>query len=257
MTTVLKIPKAAVSMQHGTLAQWLVADGAMVAEGQPIYTLEIEKSTMDVEAPAAGILKQVARVGIEYQVGEVVGEICAMTATESASKPVVVAPSGIYHSGYVVADIQSAVRHWVEQAGAGPFALFDDFTFVNPVYRGKAGGPSVALAFAYSGDSCIELIQPKNSDPSIYSETSGALHHVGIGVPILNAAVASYEAAGVTCAFKAEFPFGGGCAYLDTVGTLGVFTELVEMGPIVEGMLEQMRIAHRNWNRRDYTFTLA
>jgi len=35
MTTVLKLPKAAVSMQEGILTAWLVADGLPVSEGQP------------------------------------------------------------------------------------------------------------------------------------------------------------------------------------------------------------------------------
>ena len=75
MTTVLRIPKAAVSMQDGTLVEWLVADGGSVAEGQPIYNLEIEKSTMEVEAPAAGTLKQIVKAGETYQVGDTIGEI--------------------------------------------------------------------------------------------------------------------------------------------------------------------------------------
>jgi pyruvate/2-oxoglutarate dehydrogenase complex dihydrolipoamide acyltransferase (E2) component len=75
MPTILRIPKAAVSMQDGTLVDWLVADGEEVAEGQPIYNLEIEKSTMEVEAPAAGTLKQIGKAGQSYRVGETIGEI--------------------------------------------------------------------------------------------------------------------------------------------------------------------------------------
>ena len=62
-------------MQQGTIAEWLVPDGANVTEGQPIYVLEIEKSTMDVESPASGVLRQIASVGMAYKVGEIVGEI--------------------------------------------------------------------------------------------------------------------------------------------------------------------------------------
>lgn len=75
MTTVLKIPKAAVSMQEGTLTSWLVADGQPVTEGQPLYTLELEKSTLDVESPAAGTLKHIGEAGTTYKVGDVIGEI--------------------------------------------------------------------------------------------------------------------------------------------------------------------------------------
>lgn len=171
---------------------------------------------------------------------------------------VVVPQSPIYHTGYVVDDIDASIRHWVEQAGTGPFVRFDNFEFVNPVYRGQAVGPRVTLAFGYSGDTCIELIQPLDSAVRlIYGEVPGSAHHVGIGVAKLDEAIAAYATAGVECAFRASFAFGGGCAYLDTLATLGVFTELVERTPVVDGMLAQMRTAHREWNRRDLTFTLS
>ena len=74
-TTTLRIPKAAVSMQEGTLSEWLVADGETVTEGQPIYSLEIEKSIMDVEAPASGTLRHAATAGDSFPPGHEIGEI--------------------------------------------------------------------------------------------------------------------------------------------------------------------------------------
>jgi pyruvate/2-oxoglutarate dehydrogenase complex dihydrolipoamide acyltransferase (E2) component len=75
MKTILRVPKLAVSMQTGVLTSWLAQDGEQVEQGQPLYTLEIEKSVMDVQAPATGVLK---RIGVEneiYKVGEILGEI--------------------------------------------------------------------------------------------------------------------------------------------------------------------------------------
>lgn len=74
-TIVLRIPKAAVSMQTGIIAEWLVEDGAVVTEGQPIYNLEIEKTAVEIEAPASGVLRQIAAAGESYSVGEIIGEI--------------------------------------------------------------------------------------------------------------------------------------------------------------------------------------
>ena len=74
-TTILKIPKAAVSMQEGTISEWLVADGTAVTQGQPIYVLDIEKSAMDVEAPAAGILRHGAAAGDAFPPGHEIGQI--------------------------------------------------------------------------------------------------------------------------------------------------------------------------------------
>ena len=76
MTTVLlRMPKAAVSMQNGTIEEWLVENGATVITGQPIYALEIEKAVLEIESPATGKLIQKALAGESYKVGEISGEI--------------------------------------------------------------------------------------------------------------------------------------------------------------------------------------
>ena len=71
----LTIPKLQMSTTEGTLAEWLVEDGATVEAGQPIYTLETDKSTQDIEAPESGTLKQKAAAGETYPVGTEIGEI--------------------------------------------------------------------------------------------------------------------------------------------------------------------------------------
>ena len=40
MSTQLTIPRLEMAMTEGVLAEWLVADGAQVNEGDPIYTLD-------------------------------------------------------------------------------------------------------------------------------------------------------------------------------------------------------------------------
>ncbi len=75
MSTTLTIPKLQMSTTEGTLAEWLVDDGAVVEEGQPIYSLETDKSVQDIEAPAAGKLVQKVEAGETYAVGTEIGEI--------------------------------------------------------------------------------------------------------------------------------------------------------------------------------------
>lgn len=75
MSVEIRVPQIGFSMTEGTLAQWLVADGAKVSAGMPIYTIEIDKSTQDVESPASGTLKVHAEVGQVYPVGALLGEI--------------------------------------------------------------------------------------------------------------------------------------------------------------------------------------
>lgn len=69
------LPKIGFSMNEGTLAEWLVADGAEAVEGHPLYSLESDKSTQEVESPASGTLKIIAQPGETYEVGTLLATI--------------------------------------------------------------------------------------------------------------------------------------------------------------------------------------
>jgi pyruvate/2-oxoglutarate dehydrogenase complex dihydrolipoamide acyltransferase (E2) component len=75
MATPLTIPRLEMAMTEGTLAEWLVADGAQVNEGDPIYVLETSKAAQEIAAPVSGRLVQRAEVGVTYDVGTDIGEI--------------------------------------------------------------------------------------------------------------------------------------------------------------------------------------
>ncbi|HZR35929.1 MAG TPA: lipoyl domain-containing protein [Nevskia sp.] len=75
MSTQILLPKLGFSMNEGTLAEWLVADGAPVEQGQPLFSLESDKSVEEIQAPASGTLKIVKPAGEVYEVGTVLGEI--------------------------------------------------------------------------------------------------------------------------------------------------------------------------------------
>lgn len=75
MSTEVLLPKLGFSMNEGVIAEWLVADGTAVREGQPIYCIESDKSVQEIESPAAGIISIVAKVGEAYQVGTVIATI--------------------------------------------------------------------------------------------------------------------------------------------------------------------------------------
>lgn len=75
MAVQVTIPKIGFSMNEGELAEWLVEDGAQVTEGQPLYALEADKSTNEVESPATGTLRILGQVGETYEVGTVIAEI--------------------------------------------------------------------------------------------------------------------------------------------------------------------------------------
>jgi pyruvate/2-oxoglutarate dehydrogenase complex dihydrolipoamide acyltransferase (E2) component len=75
MAVEVLLPKIGFSMNEGTLAEWLVADGGQAVEGEPLYALESEKSTQEVESPASGTLKIIAQTGETYEVGTLLATI--------------------------------------------------------------------------------------------------------------------------------------------------------------------------------------
>lgn len=75
MSTPILLPKIGFSMNEGTIAEWRIADGAEVRQGEPLYSLESEKSVQEIDAPASGRLKIIKPAGEVCAVGTPIGEI--------------------------------------------------------------------------------------------------------------------------------------------------------------------------------------
>ena len=75
MATEILLPKIGFSMNEGELAEWMIEDGGQAVEGQPLFSLESDKSTNEVESPATGTLRIYKQAGETYEVGTVLGVI--------------------------------------------------------------------------------------------------------------------------------------------------------------------------------------
>jgi pyruvate dehydrogenase E2 component (dihydrolipoamide acetyltransferase) len=72
------------------LAGWYKREGEPVKKGEPLFSIETDKATLDVEAPEGGVLKEIrAQAGDEVKVLSVIGVIAAPGEEISSSgKPV-------------------------------------------------------------------------------------------------------------------------------------------------------------------------
>lgn len=59
MPTEIIMPKLGWTMEEGTIARWLKSEGEEVEEGDPLLEVEADKATMEVEAPASGVLGRI------------------------------------------------------------------------------------------------------------------------------------------------------------------------------------------------------
>ena len=76
MAIEITVPRLGWNMDEGVFAGWLKADGALVRSGDPLFSLEGEKATQDVESIDAGVLRLTAgapNVGDTVAVGSVIG----------------------------------------------------------------------------------------------------------------------------------------------------------------------------------------
>jgi hypothetical protein len=76
----------------------------------------------------------------------------------------------VAQNGYVVRDVEAAMRHWVDVMGVGPWFYFERVAIDWFRHRGHDSQPEVSIALANSGDLQIELIQQRNDAPSMYRE---------------------------------------------------------------------------------------
>ncbi len=98
MANEVKLPRLGQGMESGTIVRWLKAEGDRVEKGEPLYEVDTDKATQEVEAEASGVLLTIAVAEGEVPVGQTVGVIgepgetvtieSSTPAPEAAAKPV-------------------------------------------------------------------------------------------------------------------------------------------------------------------------
>jgi len=100
MATEIKLPRLGQGMESGTIVKWLKSEGDSVQKGEPLYELDTDKVTQEVEADASGVLLKIAVEEGEVEVGKTIAVIGEqgeeVTISENGAKapePVAAVPS--------------------------------------------------------------------------------------------------------------------------------------------------------------------
>ena len=75
MAAEVKVPRLGQGMESGTIVKWLKSEGDAVKKGEPLYELDTDKVTQEVEAEAAGVLLKIAVPEGEVSVGTTIAFI--------------------------------------------------------------------------------------------------------------------------------------------------------------------------------------
>ena len=131
MAVEIKVPALGESVSEATVAQWLKKTGDAVAADEPVAELETDKVTVEINAPTAGVLSEIAVAeGDSVEVGTVIGTIGegngAGAAAASASAEKTAAPAQATPAGDTV-DIavpalgesvtEATVASWLKKVG--------------------------------------------------------------------------------------------------------------------------------------------
>lgn len=88
MATDVIMPALGMAQEKGSLVSWLKAEGESVTKGEPLMEVETDKATVEVEAPASGILANVtATPGDEIPVGQRIAVILAPGESLKQERP--------------------------------------------------------------------------------------------------------------------------------------------------------------------------
>ncbi len=88
MPATVIMPALELAQETGKVLKWLKNPGDSVAKGEPIVEIETDKVTVEVEAPASGVLREVsAQPGDVVPVGKTIALIFAAGETSAAAAP--------------------------------------------------------------------------------------------------------------------------------------------------------------------------
>ncbi len=157
---------------------------------------------------------------------------------------------------FVVEDLGRAIEHFVRDQRAGPFFVLEHFLQPGQIYRGEESRADVALAMGFSGQTWFELIQPLDSEPSIYRETIEArgygFHHHGISFADVEAELPRFQAGGWQEVFRSAVPTGGDVIYLENPASPSPgFLELLPATRGMDDAFTRFWEAAQGWDGKD------
>src|SRR3954467_5959552 len=84
----IRVPTLGESVTEATIGKWFKKPGEAVAVDEPLVELETDKVTIEVPAPAAGVLSDIAaQDGETVAVGALLGQIKEGAGAAAAAKP--------------------------------------------------------------------------------------------------------------------------------------------------------------------------
>jgi hypothetical protein len=156
-----------------------------------------------------------------------------------------------FQLGIVVRDIEAAMQHWLNAMGVGPFIYMEDTGPLRCTYRGEPTDVKIHVAFTYSDNMQIELIQQRTDAPSPYRDflASGreGLQHVAFYAHDVAAAGRRLEANGMRLAYVIEPQFSNDRVLYYEGDNQATMVEIVTLNPLRRRYHAALQAQTRGW----------
>ena len=161
----------------------------------------------------------------------------------------------VTQNGYVVRDIEAAMRHWSSVLCVGPWFYAERAPIENFQFHGAPSDCAISIALANAGTLQIELIQQRNDAPSMYRNFLDAGHeglqHIAYWTYRFDAALDVAKTLGWTLGQSGNVGEPGRFAYFETEAHPGTVVELSETNGPKCAMFKRISAAAREWDGSD------
>jgi len=162
MATDILVPTLGESVSTATVARWLKQAGEAVAADEPLVELETDKVTVEVNAPAAGVLEAIsAQQGAEVEPGAILGSIGEGSGSVATKTPIALAPvAAAKPVGTAGGSVAAAEAHGAAPGGHAPMPAAAKLMAENNVSPAQIGAGSAKDGRIAKGDVLDFLSQP-------------------------------------------------------------------------------------------------
>jgi pyruvate/2-oxoglutarate dehydrogenase complex dihydrolipoamide acyltransferase (E2) component len=131
----ISLPKLGLTMEEGTVDEWLVADGDTITIGMPLLRLATDKIDVDVEAEAEGVVARAVPNGTTLPPGAVLGWILGPGESAPSGSEPAAAGADAYADGSVRQPTEGRASGASDAFGAVPPAAVGGRQLVSPNAR--------------------------------------------------------------------------------------------------------------------------
>ncbi len=161
----------------------------------------------------------------------------------------------IFQYAFFVNNLDESIEKWAKLMGAGPFFVARHHKTDEFDYRGQKGVEAdVSYAFAYCGETQVQLIEQHDDTPSIYRDMfekgQEGFHHIGTLVSDFHGERQRLLDMGFDIGTEL-YADDVNAAYFDTRAWNGAFTEIHADPPHILEAFAGWKKAHDKWKPGD------